>query len=71
MKYINECPICRTTFDWNEEDDVCPYCEWFCTLIDCTDMEDDKMGNPITYRQAKEFLSKGLNIWGNPLPKKK
>ena len=38
---------------------------------DYTGKEDESNEtNPVTFNQAKELVAKGLNIWGEPLPKK-
>lgn len=33
-------------------------------------LDEEDSANPVTIRKAKELVSKGLNIWGEPLPKK-
>ena len=64
-----KCPICGTVFDLDLDD--CPYCDWEYEYDDYTGEEDTpNETNPVTYNQAKELVSKGLNIWGDPLPKK-
>ena len=65
-----KCPICGTEFEGSTFDD-CPYCDWEYEYDDYTGEEDEpNITNPVTYRQAKELVAKGLNIWGEPLPKK-
>lgn len=65
-----KCPICGTEFKGGSFDD-CPYCDWKYEYDDYTGEEDDTDGiNPISYNQAKDNFSKGLDIWGEPLPKK-
>ena len=73
MNYKTEklkCPICGTEFDGSSFDD-CPFCDWTYLGYE-GEMEEDEVdsANPVTIRQAKELLAKGLNIWGDPLPKK-
>lgn len=66
---IVKCPICGTEFDWDLDD--CPYCDW--TYMGWEDEwgEDEKISaNPVTIREAKKNFAKGLDIWGDPLPKK-
>ena len=65
-----KCPICGTEFEGGSFDD-CPYCDWAYLGYE-GEMEEDEVdsANPVTIRQAKELLAKGLNIWGDPLPKK-
>ena len=70
MSIIVKCPICGTEFEGGSFDD-CPYCDWEYEYDDYTGEEDDVDGvNPVSYNQAKELVAKGLNIWGEPLPKK-
>lgn len=65
-----KCPICGTEFEGSTFDD-CPYCDWEYEYDDYTGQEDEpNETNPVTYNQAKALVSKGLNIWGEPLPKK-
>lgn len=66
-----KCPICGTEIeDMTYED--CPYCDWTYVGYEETDMGLDELdsANPITIRQARENVAKGLDIWGDPLPKK-
>ena len=61
------CPVCGTEFEGGWTDD-CPFCDW--TYMGNEDNCDEhNSGNPITLRQARENVRKGLNIWGDPLPK--
>ena len=69
MKIKTKCPICGTEFEGGIADE-CPYCDWLYLGQD-DDIDDPDTGNPLTVRQAKENLKKGLNIWGEPLPKNK
>ena len=70
MSYKVKCPICGTSFEGGAFD-CCPQCDWcyqgFENQLD--ENEVDEL-NHISIAQAKENLSKGLNIWGEPLPKK-
>ena len=63
------CPICGTEFEGGSFDD-CPYCYWTYLGYE-GELEEDEVdsANPVTIRQAKELVAKGLNIWGEPLPK--
>ena len=64
------CPICGTEFEGGSFDD-CPYCDWTYLGYE-GELEEDEVdsANPVTIRQAKMNFAKGLNIWGEPLPKK-
>lgn len=65
-----KCPICGTEFEGGSFDD-CPLCDWTYLGYE-GEMEEDELdsANPVTIREAKENFAKGLNIWGEPLPKK-
>lgn len=68
--YIKNCPICNTKFDLDETDDVCPHCGWLVQGWENEIEENDpETCNPLTVRQAKDNLAKGLDIWGNPIKK--
>ena len=64
------CPICGTEFEGGSFDD-CPFCDWTYLGYE-GEMEEDEVdsANPVTIGQAKALVAKGLNIWGDPLPKK-
>ena len=64
------CPICGTEFEGSSFDD-CPHCDWTYLGYEA-ELEPDEVdsANPVTIRQAKELVARGLNIWGKPLPKK-
>lgn len=65
-----KCPICGTEFEGGTFD-ICPYCDW--TYLGYEDeLEEDEIdsANPTTVKQARENFAKGLDIWGDPLPKK-
>ena len=65
-----KCPICGTEFEGGTLDD-CPYCDWTYLGFEAKLKENEVFpANPITVKQAKENLAKGLDIWGRPLPKK-
>lgn len=69
---IVTCPICGTKFNLDLEQDDCPYCDWaFMGWENEWDKDEKISANPVTIREAKENLAKGLDIWGDPLPKKK
>lgn len=61
-----KCPICGTEFDGESLVDECPYCDW---IYDYTEGNEFSEVNHMTIKEAKEKLEKGLNIWGDPLPK--
>lgn len=65
-----KCFICGTEFD-RDETDNCPYCSWFYEGFErtCDEHEYDEL-NHTTIAKAKENLAKGLDKWGDPLPKK-
>lgn len=65
-----KCPICGTEFEGGSFDD-CPLCDWTYLGYE-GEMEEDELdsANPVTIQEAKENFAKGLNIWGEPLPKK-
>ena len=65
-----KCPICEKEFQGDTFEN-CPYCDW-CYQGFERDIEQDEYNsiNHTTIAKAKENLSKGLNIWGEPLPKK-
>lgn len=65
------CPICGTLHEGEDLVDACPYCGWVrFGCEDKTDVNEYDEVNHTTIAKAKENLSKGLNIWGEPLPKK-
>ena len=64
-----KCPVCGTEYSGDTLVDSCPYCDWIYDFTE--DDPNEKSGaNPITLNQAKALVAKGLNIWGDPLPKK-
>lgn len=65
-----KCPICGTEMiDMDFED--CPYCDWtYIGIESVCDPDESISGNPVTIRQARENVKRGLNVWGDPLPKK-
>ncbi len=66
-----KCYICGTELNGDDSlVDFCPYCDWTYLGWERELDPDDKDNiNHISIRQAKENVSKGLNIWGEPLPK--
>ena len=70
MSKVN-CPICNTEM----EDEIftdCPYCEWGYTGCESAFEEDEEEPfNRMTKQEAKKLLKKGLNVFGEPLPKKR
>ena len=64
-----KCPVCGAKYDGDTLVDSCPYCDW---IYDFTEDEPSvKSGaNPISLEEARKNFAKGLNIWGEPLPKK-
>lgn len=69
--YPRICYICGTEFTIDDADDCCPYCDWMYVGWENEFGEDEKTepNGDITIRIAKENYAKGLNIWGEPLPK--
>lgn len=64
------CPICGTEIDDMTFED-CQYCDWtYIGLEDDWDENEIHSGNPISIHQARENVKKGLDIWGDPLPKR-
>ena len=65
-----KCPICGNEIP-DEQFQPCSYCEWGYTgyenIYEENEIDDY---NLISKKQAKENLAKGLNKWGEPLPKK-
>ena len=65
-----KCPICGTEFEGSSFDD-CPRCDWtYLGYEGELGLDEEDSANPVTIRKAKELVAKGLNIWGDPLPKK-
>lgn len=65
-----KCPICGTEFEGSSFDD-CPLCDWtYLGYESELGLDEEDSANPVTIRQAKENFAKGLNIWGDPLPKR-
>lgn len=62
------CPVCGTEFEGESFVEECPYCDW---VLDYSESEEEYSStNYTTIKYAKENVAKGLNIWGEPLPKK-
>lgn len=51
--------------------DDCPYCDWEYLGFESKLNEEEYEEVNRTIKQAKENFAKGLDIWGDPLPKKK
>ncbi len=70
MQDIVKCYICGTTFD-RDKTDNCPYCDWYYEGWENEVSENEVVSsNHTTIAEAKENFTKGLNKWGEPLPKK-
>lgn len=67
-----KCPICGTELDGDDSlVDFCPYCDWtYLGWESELDPDDKDNVNHVSIRQAKRNVSKGLDIYGVPLPKK-
>ncbi len=69
MSIIVKCPICGTIIE-DEPYTECSYCGWGYTGVEvCYDLDEKEDYNLMSMDQAKELVAKGLNIWGEPLPK--
>ena len=70
MNYKVKCPICKTEFEGGSFDH-CPYCDWCYQGIE-NEFEENEYdeANHTTIAKAKENLAKGLDKWGEPLPKR-
>ena len=65
-----KCPICGIEID-DDPYTECPVCLWGYSGDENLYDEDEKDDyNLISRKEAKENFAKGLNIWGEPLPKK-
>ncbi|MBE5746824.1 MAG: hydrogenase maturation nickel metallochaperone HypA [Clostridiales bacterium] len=65
-----KCPICGKEIS-GEQFFPCGYCGWGYTDWENLYEEDEFDDyNLTTRKKAKENLAKGLNIWGEPLPKR-
>ncbi len=65
-----KCPICGTEFEGGSFDD-CPNCDWtYLGYEGELGLDEEDSTNPVTIRKAKALVAKGLNIWGDPLPKR-
>lgn len=72
MKNKVKCYICDTELEGDDSlVDYCPYCDWtYLGWEDELNVDDEDNINHVSIRQAKENVAKGLNIWGDPLPKR-
>lgn len=66
MSY-KKCRICGTEYEGVILEDECPVCDWIESCVERDDEYDDV--NMMTVNDAKQNYAKGLNIWGEPLPK--
>ena len=65
-----KCPICGKNIE-DEQFIPCEYCGWSYTGWESIYEENEKDDyNLISRAEAKDNLAKGLNKWGEPLPKK-
>ena len=64
-----KCKVCGTNHKGESFVDACPYCDWIECLTEIGEEDEITSANHMTLNQARENFSKGLNIWGNPLPK--
>lgn len=65
-----KCYICGTSFD-RDKSDNCPLCDWYYEGWEDEISENEVVSsNHTTIAQAKINFAKGLNKWGEPLPKK-
>ena len=63
------CPICKNKIS-GEQYYPCDYCGWVYTECEQLYDEDERDDyNLISKKEAKENLSKGLDIWGEPIKK--
>ena len=64
-----KCPICGKEIS-GEQFEACAYCGWAYTDWEQHYEEDEKDDYNLTSRKkAKANLAKGLDKWGDPLPK--
>lgn len=71
MKEKIKCPICGHIY-MGETFDDCPICDWEYSGLEEIDKPDEiDEVNKVSITQARENFLKGLNIWGEPLPKHK
>ena len=67
---IVKCPICGTEFEGSTFD-ICPTCDWtYLGYEDELEVDEIDSANPTTVKEARANFAKGLDIWGDPLPKK-
>ena len=71
MVELITCKICEK----KRKDEIysaCPYCGWgFSDFEDLVSEDEKEPYNLISIKEAKALLARGLNIWGEPLPKNK
>ena len=66
-KYANlteACPVCGSiVFEKRLDDDVCPVCGWFDTMMQCEDCPDeDNLDNIMSLNQAREAWKRGEDV---------
>lgn len=66
--YVVQCTVCGLKFHGMDSDNICPYCGWW-NLSDADKEDEYNCLNTMTQKTARERYKKGLNIWGEPLPK--
>lgn len=67
-----KCYICGTVLEGDDSlVDYCPLCDWtYLGWEKELNIDDENNINHVSIWKAKENFAKGLNIWGDPLPKK-
>ena len=63
------CRICGTKYEGDTLVDECPLCDWVESFTGEGEEDDYDEVNHMTPNDAKANYAKGLNIWGEPLPK--
>lgn len=66
-----KCFICGTEYECGYIGEPCPVCDWIDVGDEAErDPETNDRTNSVTLKQAKKNFAAGLNIWGDPLPKR-
>lgn len=65
-----KCFICGTEFEGELYVDNCPCCQWIPSDEDILMENEYDIINGTTIQEAKANYAKGLNKWGEPIPKK-
>lgn len=63
------CKVCSQKYDGDTCVDECPYCDWIETFTQEGEENEYDSVNGMTLATARSRYAKGLNIWGEPLPK--